>query len=167
MNEVVLLRLAHIVPGVFWVGAAVFLAAFLEPVLARLGPSVQGPVMSRLGRTAGPVLSAAALLTVASGFILVARTPGHDFGDLFTNTWGWAIGVGAVAGTIAVLLGLAQGASAREIGGIMSQTDGGGPTPAQSARLADLGDRMRLIGRVDAVLVIVAVALMASARFWY
>jgi len=152
---------------VFWVGAAVFLAVFLEPVLARLGPAIQGPVMSRVGGTAGPAMTVSAILTVASGFTLVARTPGHSFGDLFTNNWGWAIGAGALVATVAVVLGLMQGASAREIGGIMQQTNGGAPTPAQSARLADLSDRMRLIGRVDAVLVMVAVATMASARFWH
>jgi len=166
MSEgIVWLRLAHIVPGVFWVGTAVFLAAFLEPTLHRLGPNVQGPVMGALGRGTGIAMTIAGLMTVGFGLLLVDRTPGRDLSDLFTNQWGWAIGLGALASIVAMGLGQVQGLSAREIGRTMATSSESGPTPAQAARLADLNDRMRLIGRADAVLVTVAVALMACARF--
>jgi len=167
MNEIVILRLLHIIPGVFWAGTAVFLAVFLEPALHRLGPSIQGPVMALVGRTAGPVLTISGFLTVGAGFALTARTPGRSFSLLFENEWGWAIGMGAVASILAVLLGLLQGFSAGEVGKLMAAQQHDPPTPAQSARLAELSDRMRLIGRVDAALVSIAVALMAGARFVY
>jgi hypothetical protein len=150
MDDLVWLRLAHIVPGVFWVGAAIFLAVFLEPALHRLGAGVEGPVMAAVGRTAGPALTLAGLLTIVFGFVLAARTPGRHMDDLFVNSWGWAIGLGAVTSVAAMGLGLFQSFNAR---------------PVEQARLGILGRRIRVVGRLDAVLVTAAVSLMASARF--
>jgi len=164
-DEIIWLRLAHIVPGVFWVGTAIFLAVFLEPTLRRLGPDVQGAVMGALGRTVGIALTIAGFMTVGFGLLLTARTPGRDLADLFANAWGWAIGLGAVAAVAAVGLGQLQGLTVREIGRIMARCSVTGPTPAQAARLADLGDRMTTVGRIDALLVTAAIALMACARF--
>jgi hypothetical protein len=164
MDDLVWLRLAHIVPGVFWVGAAIFLAVFLEPALHRLGAGVEGPVMAAVGRTAGPALTLAGLLTIVFGFVLAARTPGRHMDDLFVNSWGWAIGLGAVTSVAAMGLGLFQSFNARQIERIVN---GGAapPGPVEQARLGILGRRIRVVGRLDAVLVTAAVSLMASARF--
>lgn len=164
MDDLVWLRLAHIVPGVFWVGTAIFLAAFLEPALHRLGAGVEGPVMAAVGRTAGPVLTLAGLVTIGFGFVLAARTPGRHFDDLFVTSWGWAIGLGAVTSVVAMALGLFQSFNARQIARIVDGATAP-PGPAEQARLGVLGGRIRVVGRLDAVLVTAAVGLMASARF--
>ena len=44
---ITLLRVLHIVGGAFWVGTAVFIAAFLGPSLRAAGPAA-GPIMSYL-----------------------------------------------------------------------------------------------------------------------
>lgn len=164
VDELVWLRLAHILPGVFWVGAAIFLAAFLEPALHRLGTSVEGPVMAAVGRTAGPALTLAGLLTIVFGIVLTARTPGRDMEDLFVNPWGWAIGLGAVASVVAMGLGLFQSFNAQQIARIVNGATAP-PGPVEQARLGVLGRRIRVVGQLDAVLVTAAVGLMASARF--
>ncbi len=43
--EMVVLRILHIVFGVFWVGSAFFLVLILEPRLRALGPEIQRPAM--------------------------------------------------------------------------------------------------------------------------
>src|SRR2546426_4742723 len=51
MNSVdatmILLRVIHILPGVFWAGATFFLVGFLQPVVAASGPE-GGRLMQRL-----------------------------------------------------------------------------------------------------------------------
>lgn len=165
MNELVILRLGHIVPGVFWAGTTVFLAAFLEPALRRIGPPVQGMVMAAVGRVAGPALMLAGVLTVGFGFALVARTPGREFVDLFRGGWGWTMGLGAVAGVLALALGEAQRRNVRELARIGQALAGRPPAAVEAERIGVLTGRMRLVGRTNAVIVTVAVALMASARF--
>ena len=65
-----LLRLIHILAGVFWAGSVFFLAGFLIPTVRETGPE-GGRVMSHLvGRRRLPVfIGIAILLTVVSGLI--------------------------------------------------------------------------------------------------
>ena len=69
--EILVLRLVHILGGIFWVGSGLFTTFFLVPALASSGPSA-GPVMTALQRrhlfTALPV---SALLTILSGLRLM------------------------------------------------------------------------------------------------
>ena len=52
----VVLRIVHIVFGMFWAGTAVFLAVILDPRLRSLGPEVQRPVMGAIAPIMGPAL---------------------------------------------------------------------------------------------------------------
>src|SRR5438034_5087899 len=78
MNSVdatmILLRVIHILSGVFWAGATFFLVGFLQPVVAASGPE-GGRLMQRLTsqkrfQMAMPV---AAGLTILSGLALYGR----------------------------------------------------------------------------------------------
>ena len=71
--EFVVLRLLHIVFGVFWVGSAVFLAAVLEPRLRALGPAIQRPVMRDLGNVMGPIIGISGFITISAGIALALR----------------------------------------------------------------------------------------------
>ncbi len=46
-TTIILLRLIHILSGVFWVGSVLFVARFLLPTLRAVGPA-GGPVMQQL-----------------------------------------------------------------------------------------------------------------------
>lgn len=163
-TELVILRLLHIVPGGIWVGGAFILAAFIEPATRELGPQIQGPLMRRLAPTLTPTLSAAAGLTVLFGFILVARTPGRGFDVLFTNGWGWAIGLGMVAALAGFVAGMGTGMTVRRMAGVVP-VPGSPPTPEQQQALAAIQVRLRLLGRTNAAFAVVALVLMAVARF--
>src|SRR5688500_5509174 len=66
--ELIVLRLIHIVGGVFWVGSALFTAFFLMPTLMQAGPSAAGPVMGGLQQRKLMVwLPVVAVLVMLSG----------------------------------------------------------------------------------------------------
>ena len=96
-EEFVILRILHIVSGVFWAGSAIFLATILEPRLRALGPAVQGPLMRALIPVMVPAMLFSATITIAAGITLALRLRWDDL-DSFLNTgWGWAILIGFVA----------------------------------------------------------------------
>src|ERR1041384_4189808 len=73
---IALLRLIHILAGVFWVGGVLFLTRFLLPTTSALGPAA-GPVMDHLNRVRRlpQSLLGAGFITVLSGFSLSSRAP--------------------------------------------------------------------------------------------
>jgi uncharacterized membrane protein len=69
---VYVLRLIHIIGGVFWVGSAMFGTFLLMPSLRAVGPAA-GPVMNQLGqvRKMPIVMMTAAVVTVVAGIWLM------------------------------------------------------------------------------------------------
>src|SRR2546428_5964470 len=92
MNSVdatmILLRVIHILSGVFWAGATFFLVGFLQPVVAASGPE-GGRLMQRLTsqkrfQMAMPV---AAGLTILSGLAPYSRvSPGFQIAWITSGT---------------------------------------------------------------------------------
>src|SRR5436309_9725387 len=78
MNSVnvtmVVLRLIHILSGIFWVGTTFFLVGFLQPVIAQSGPE-GGRFAQRLmsQKRFQAAMSVAAGLTILSGLVLYGR----------------------------------------------------------------------------------------------
>jgi uncharacterized membrane protein len=164
---VVWLRLIHIVAGVVWVGAAVFAALFVFPAARALGPDGRR-FMERLQRRMGPALGIAMLLTVIPGFIMYGRLSAG-----FNRAWvssrpGLALGAGAVAALLAVVIGIATNAPAsariaRLRQGLEQQ--GSAATPAQATELAALQARIERGTQLAAALLLVATGAMAVARY--
>ena len=72
--ELIVLRLIHVLGGIFWVGSALFTAIYLVPSLAQAGPAA-GQVMGALQRRRlFIVLPTVAVLTVLSGIRLMQLT---------------------------------------------------------------------------------------------
>src|SRR5438552_12958885 len=67
----VVLRLIHILSGIFWVGTTFFLVGFLQPVVAQSGPE-GGRFAQRLmsQKRFQAAMSVAAGLTILSGLVL-------------------------------------------------------------------------------------------------
>jgi hypothetical protein len=77
--------------------------------------------------------------------------------------------IGAVLATIAAFLG-ALGVG-RNVERLVDMSDtvaasGGPPTPEQQARIEHLGGEIEKHGKIDLVLLLLAVACMAMARSW-
>jgi uncharacterized membrane protein len=163
-TELIVLRIGHILPGVLWIGTAIFMAVLLEPTLRALGPMVQGPVMAKLSGVLAPVMMGSAIVSIVLGFALVARTPGREFGDLFSGGWGQMIGAGIVTTAIAAISGMMIALSSKRLA-IIGQSIEGAPSMEQITEMLGLQTRIRLLGRITAAAGAVALAVMSAARF--
>ena len=101
----VVLRIVHILAGVFWVGAALTVILFIQPTAKEVGPAA-GPFMSHLAgskRLVDFVLGAAGL-TILAGLLMYWRVSGGLDPDWIGSTYGLSITVGALCGIGAVAI---------------------------------------------------------------
>ena len=165
----ILMRLLHIVAGAFWVGAVVFMAAFLIPTIRAVGPG-GAPVMGHLAqvRRLPLVLLGAAWTTILSGAGLVWYQAGPLGFRWFSVGPGRVFGIGAVLAVIATVIGMTVSApTARRIGAITGRVQAGGGTPSaeDQSELRRLQARITSATNAVAVLVILALMAMAVARY--
>ena len=152
--EMVVLRLLHIVFGVFWAGSALFLALVLEPRLRALGPAVQRPAMGVSG-----------LITIAAGLTLYFRLERGGFDNFLADGWGWAIFIGFLASIAAYATGITAGVLSSRMANLGRAIEGRPPTPEEGGQIQRLSSRLVLSSRMAAGLLLIAVGAMASARF--
>lgn len=166
-TELVILRIVHILSGVFWAGAAVYLGVVLEPGLRRAGNEVELAVLRQVSKLNSLWITLSAIITIGSGFFLISRTPGRSFDQLFDNAWGWAIGLGLIASVAAFLLSGWVGANTAKLRRALMA--GGGEVELATHDLEELVDearsRISVGSKVNAVLVVIAVGTMAAARY--
>jgi uncharacterized membrane protein len=163
----IVLRLIHILGGIFWVGTMILLAGFLLPTVRALGPN-GGRFMQQLMRQQRLqlYLGIAMLLTVLSGITLYARMAAATHGAWAGSTPGIAYGVGAVAAILAAAIGGAVGGSAgRKMLAVGQAIGPGGPSAEQQAELARLQTRMTRGARLAATFLVVSASAMAVARY--
>jgi hypothetical protein len=151
------------------VGTSIFFSFFLEPSVKELGTTGQQFMGHLVEKKKMPiVVAASAALAILAGLLLYWRaSAGFDL-DWITSATGLAFTVGGVAAILAFAGGLVfiKPAVGR-IGAIGQAIAGSGnpPTDAQVSEMQQLGARLTLVGRMDLVLLIVAVVAMATARF--
>jgi hypothetical protein len=164
----VVLRIVHILAGVFWVGAAFTVILFIQPTAREVGPAA-GPFMSHLAgskRLVDFVLGAAGL-TVLAGLLMYWRVSDGLDPDWIGSAPGISLTVGALCAIAALAIGgsivrpgiMATLAIGREVA-----ASGGGPTPEQAAQMQAIQRRSIAAGKAIVPLLIVAVTGMAAAR---
>jgi uncharacterized membrane protein len=163
-----LLRLVHILAGIFWVGAIFVVAGFLLPTMRATGRE-GGRFMQHLmlQRRLPIFLAVAMLLTVLSGFTLYARLAAATHGAWAGTPPGIAYGVGGLAAILGVLVGmLVSGPAARRMAAVGQRApQEGGPPAEQQAEIERLQGRMVLGSRLVAGFLAVAAGAMAIARY--
>lgn len=161
------LRLVHIVAGVVWVGSAAFVALFVLPT-ARTAGTEGARFVGRLTQRMGPFLGLAMLLTVVPGFMMYGRLSAGFNRAWVTSRPGLALAAGAALSLIAVLVGVLMnrpaGVKMAALRGNV-ETQGGVPSATQAAELARLESRVERGARLVAVLLVLAVAAMATAHY--
>jgi uncharacterized membrane protein len=169
LGTLLVLRLLHIVIGVFWVGAVVFIAFFLIPSIRASG-AAGGAVMQRLtSRQMHLWLMGASILTVLSGIGLYW----HDSAGFSSSAWlgsgpGRTFGLGAVLALVAIAIGMAVNSrAAKQLGDLAAQVQAGGrpPSPDEASAMQRLQDRLATGAVLAAILLLVATAAMAAARY--
>jgi len=167
--EFLVLRLVHILSGVFWIGGGLYTFFFLGPALAST-PAVMGQVMAGLQRrhvfTAQQV---AAGLVLLSGIRLLMIDSAGFSGSYFATGTGRTF---AIAGVFAVLaavfnFGVARPTMERAVAvgaALAAAADAG-----EKARLSQQLDRLRKRGAIAGMLAVsfglLAASGMAVARY--
>ena len=164
-----LLRVVHVLCGVLWVGAAVFLAFYIIPSVREAGPGA-GPFMQKLGARRPPTyMLTLAVLTVLSGFGLYWRdSSGFQSHEWLRSGSAMVFGVGGVLGLFVLILGAAVISPAgRRMGDLAAQMQGAGgpPTPELIAEMQALQARLARSNTIAAVMLIVTTLCMAVARY--
>ncbi len=167
MNYLVLvLRLIHIVAGVFWVGGAMLSTFFLSPAVAATGEAgqkIMGYMVTK-GRISVR-MTTAAILTVLAGLALYWIDSAGLTSSWTTSAAGWGFGIGGLFAVIGMGLGMLVGRNAAKLGRIASAAQGK-PTQAQMLEMESAQRQMSLASQVSMIALIISVILMATARYW-
>jgi len=167
--ELLILRLVHILGGIFWVGSGIFTTFFLIPALGRTGPAAAGPVMGALQqRRLFTVLPTVAVLTMLSGIRLL-QIASAGFSDAYLasltgRTFLWS----GVAAVVAFLLSLLIARPAAVRAGQLGASLAALPESERATGVQEL-ERLRrrsgVASIVAMVLLLGAAAGMAVARY--
>lgn len=166
---VLILRLFHIVPGVFWVGSALLFTLFLAPTVratAPDGPKVMGHLVQKTSLSR--VISAAAGLNILSGVLLYL----HDLSSFGGGSWISAgPGLGFLIGGVFALAGFGFGMMvpnySNRIAALGAQiaAAGGPPSPEQAAELGKLQATLGKVSNYNVICLVVAILMMSLSRY--
>jgi uncharacterized membrane protein len=164
----IMLRLVHILAGIFWVGAIFLIAGFLMPTARSSGPE-GGRFMQHLmlRRRLSVFLGLAMLLTVLSGLTMYARVAAATQGAWASTPPGIGYGLGGLAAILGAIIGGAiSGPAARRMATIGQQVSPAGAlSTEQQAEMRRLQARAAVGSRVTAGLLAIAAGVMAIARY--
>jgi hypothetical protein len=165
----ILLRLTHIVSGVFWVGTAIFTAFFLLPTIRALGPG-GGAVMQHITqqRKLPAYFAGAGVLTGLSGIGLYSRASSGFNPAWIHSASGMTFTIGALAAITAMIIGIAVASpSAKQISELGKTIGSAGkpPSPDQQAEMGRLQARIGKASISATLFLIVATIAMAVARY--
>ena len=169
MDEyIITLRIIHILSGVFWVGAGMFIFFFLEPAASKSGPA-GGQVMGAIAGSKMPItMMSASFLAVLTGVLLYWRNSNGFDMDWISTGRGTAFTIGGAAALLAFLEGLVihmpLQIKMKKLGQAI-QAGGGPPTPEQAAEGAALRGKLKHAAMWSVILTVIAVIAMSAARY--
>jgi uncharacterized membrane protein len=161
----IVLRLVHILAGAVWFGALIFTARVIMPSARDAGPA-GGPLMVQIGRRIPPLTMAAAILTIVAGVWLMIRDA--SIGGWMQSRMGHTFSMGGALAILAFFIGMAVNMPAAIRMGAIGQgvaKRGGQATAEESAELGRLQKRMGMGTMVVTILIALATAAMAVARY--
>lgn len=167
--DFIVLRLVHILSGAFWFGSVVTTFVFVQPVVLGMGPEGQRVMVHILrDRRFLDAVFAAALLTGGAGALLFLKDSGGFDTRFALSASGAGFAVGGVAGFVALVLFVFVGYPAtRRVMGVASQLEAERrpPTPAEQELLARSQAVLKPLRVLIPVLLTIALASMATARY--
>lgn len=168
--DFVVLRLIHVLGGAFWLGAAVTMFMFLQPAAQATAPEGQRFMLHLLrNRRFSEVVLIAALLTGAAGAILFWRDTNGLQLEVMTQPGSLGFTLGGVAGGIAMLgfvfVGYPAGRRVIAIGDRL-ETERRAPSEEEQRILSAAQRLLNRTGSTVLVLLVLAAAAMATARYW-
>jgi uncharacterized membrane protein len=165
----IVLRLLHIMGGVFWLGATIVFARFLLPSMRAVGPA-GAPLMRELSqrRKLPMALNGAAMVTVLSGFALYWMLTSMSAGAFARSRMGMTLGLGGVLALVATVIGVTMSRPAGLRMGVLGAeiaASGGPPSAEQKAELERLQNKLAVSTNLVAGLLTIVGITMAVARY--
>jgi uncharacterized membrane protein len=164
----IVLRTVHVVGGVFWAGAILFVVHFLEPAVREAGPDGAQVTQALRRRHYLEVVPTVAFFTLVSGYALYWRTFGRIHPGPGSSGPELAYALGGLASLMAFLVGvtLLRPSALRmgSLGAELAQTPDEGKAALQE-EVERLRGRARRSGRWVAALLGLAILSMAVARY--
>jgi hypothetical protein len=160
-----LLRIIHIVGGIFWVGGTLMMTFFVGPTIGAIGEPGQkfiGHLMNNLKFSNRMAIAGG--LTILAGFILYwIDSQG------FTSAWmssgaGRGFGIGAAFALIGFGFGLQIGRTTKAMAQLGAQMQGN-PSPSQLTQMQTLQKQQATYSMISTVGVLLATVFMAIARY--
>ncbi|MEO5903468.1 MAG: hypothetical protein ABIQ55_05585 [Gemmatimonadaceae bacterium] len=172
MNEaalMIVLRLIHVIAGVFWAGTAFLIAWFLIPTHRATGQAGLTFVSELMVRRKLRVYLAAAMgFTILSGLAMYVRMMMLTHGTWAHTTSAKVLGFGAICAIIGGGVGtsISGRTGAKMVAlGQQIQATGQPETDAHRAQIDGYLSTMQGAMRIAAGLILIAIATMASARY--
>jgi len=164
----IILRILHIVTGVFWAGAVFFIVSFLLPTFKTVGPDA-GKVFAELRRrNMFTWLPSIALVTILTGLWMYMIRMGSVTNWASTRE-AMALGGGAAAAILAFLIGTfvmrTNTLKAADEAVAAMQMAPGAEKDARMAAVQAMRARAGMAARIVATLLLIAVVTMAIARY--
>lgn len=164
----IILRLLHIVGGIFWVGATMFTALFLLPALRDAGPDGAKVMEGVARRKFMEIMPVVAILTMVSGLWMFYRASGGFNAAYFASRAGMGYSTGAAFAIIAFIIGLTVVRPSMLKAAALSKS-AAQATPEERGRIMSAAGVLRAragkAGNAVVSLLIVAAAAMAVARY--
>jgi uncharacterized membrane protein len=162
---VIVFRVLHILAGAFWFGGVAVTGGFIFPSAFAIGPAA-APFMDQLGRVRKlPMnLMGAGVITVLSGFVLFWNDSAGAPGVWAASSMGTIIGAGALLALIAMVVNLP---TVKKINALSAeiQAQGGPPSAEQQETMKAMQRKLLTAIRIVLVLLLLATAFMAVARY--
>jgi uncharacterized membrane protein len=159
-----LLRIIHIVAGVFWVGGTLIMTFFIAPTVgatADAGQKFVGHLMNNLKFSNR--MSAAAGLTVLAGLILYGLDARAGEAWL-RSSFAIGLGIGAAFAFIGMVFSLMMGRTIKAMAQLGAQFQGK-PTAAQMSQMQSIQKQQTTYSRISVAALILATIFMAIARY--
>ncbi len=167
MNVLLLvLRIIHIVGGVFWVGSAMMSTFFLGPAFGATGDAGRA-VMDYLVSKAriSTRITASSVATVLAGLALYWIDSGGLTSPWTTSGAGLGFGIGGLLALAGMGLGGLVGRNASRLGRIAAAAQGK-PSESQLADMKIAQSAMDKASRFSTIALILSLVCMATARYW-
>ena len=166
---VLVLRILHILPAVFWVGGVLMFARFVFPAARAVGPAA-GPLMDQLIRVRklSQALLGAGVFASLSGLALYWHDSAGFQGPWMSSVTGMTFGTGGLLAIVALVIGMTVNSpTAKRLGALTAsiQAQGAPPSPDQSAQMQRLQGRLGAAIQIVTVLLVLATVAMATARY--
>lgn len=168
MIDVVILRMAHIVFGMLWVGLAIASVVVFHPLAKQFFPNEKGGnrlLMHLYSKSMLPKLfPVAAIVTTVAGLYITGRLFAASGGAWLNSTAMGVLYLGMLVGLLAFGHGIGLGTLTAKYAKAARAALADGPTE-ETGNLVELEGRLDRSSRISLVLTLVALIAMSSARY--